>query len=149
MFTSFLTVEFISMVASGIVGFIFRSLAERRKAEQDRFNRMLDAMKQSDSSMNQAVQRVPVDVGKVVRRTIVLTILFGTIVAPFLLPFFNIPVVVENQETSESIFWGLFGSSNTTVYHQIYGFLFTQENRQILLTIVGFYFGNAAAANKT
>jgi len=27
--------------------------------------------------------------------------------------------------------------------------LFTQENRQILVSIVGFYFGSAAAGNKT
>ena len=137
------------MVASGIVGYMFRYIAEKKKYEEDRFNRMIEAIKQSDKSMNQAVKRVPLDAGKVVRRVIVLTILFGTIVAPFILPFFDIPVIVENKETSESILWGLFGSSNTTVYHQIYGFLFTQENRQILLTIVGFYFGNAAAARKT
>jgi len=149
MLTAFLTPEFLTMVASGLVGFVFRTLAEKRAYEQERFDRMLEALKATDSSMNQAVERVSVDAGKIVRRVIVLSVLFGTILAPFVLPFFNIPVIVENQVTSESWLWGLFGSSTSTIYHQLYGFLFTQESRQILLTIVGFYFGNAAAAKKT
>ena len=47
------------------------------------------------ANQDKAVQRVGVEAGKIVRRIIVLCILFGTIVAPFVLPFFGIPTIVE------------------------------------------------------
>jgi hypothetical protein len=39
--------------------------------------------------------------------------------------------------------------SNKKYFVEINGYLFTSENRQILLSIVGFYFGSAAASNKS
>ena len=74
----------------------------------------------------------------------------GTIIAPFILPFFNIPVVVEIEEQKYAPldFFGLFGKNTIISFETIRGYLFTTENRQILVTVVGFYFGNAAAKNK-
>ena len=94
-----------------------------------------------------AVKRVPLEAGKVVRRTIVLCILFGTIIAPFVLPFFSIPTVVELEEQRYAPldFFGLFGKNTYISFQTINGYLFTTENRQILVTIVGFYFGQASA----
>lgn len=145
-----MTTEFLSLVGGSAVGFIFRAMAERRKAEQERFDRTLALIDKRKEVADAAVQRVSVEAGKVVRRTIVLCILFGTIIAPFLLPFFDIPVTVEIEESKPAPldFFGLFGTNKYISFETVRGYLFTTENRQILVTIVGFYFGNAAAKGK-
>ena len=143
MLTSFLTPEFLTLIGSSLTGFLFRYLAEKRKDQKEMFERAMARSKRQDESADLAVKRVSVDAGKIIRRIIVVTILFGTILAPFILPFFDIPTVVEVTEKSGS-FFGLFGGDTSIKFQEVYGYLFTEENRQILLTIVGFYFGNAA-----
>jgi len=146
----FLTAEFMSLVGSSLVGFLFRSNAERRKEQAEVFNRIIDANKQSNESYDSATDRVSISAGKWVRRGIVIAILFGTILAPFLLPFFEVPTVVEIEETRRQ-WWdifGLAGTFTTTTLEPVDGYLMIKENRQILISIVGFYFGNAVAANR-
>ena len=146
----FLTAEFLSLVGSSLVGFLFRSNAERRKEQAEVFNRIIDANKASNESFDSAKDRVSISAGKWVRRGIVVTILFGTIMAPFMLPFFGIPTVVEIEETKRQ-WWdifGLAGTFTTTTLEPVDGYLLLKENRQILISIVGFYFGNAVAANR-
>ncbi len=148
MLTSFLTPEFLTLIGSSLTGFLFRYLAEKRKDQKEMFERAMARSKRRDESADLAVKRVSVDAGKIIRRIIVVTILFGTILAPFILPFFSIPTVVEVTEKSGS-FLGLFGGNTSIKFQEVYGYLFTEENRQILLTIVGFYFGNAAGKAST
>ena len=148
MLTSFLTPEFLTLIGSSLTGFLFRFWAEKRKDQKEMFERAMARSKRQDESADSAVNRVSVDAGKVIRRIIVVTILFGTILAPFILPFFSIPTVVEVTEKSGS-FLGLFGGDTSIKFQEVYGYLFTEENRQILLTIVGFYFGNAAGKAST
>ena len=138
------------MVGGSLVGFIFRTMAEKRQDEKERFERTLSLIDKRTEVADAAAQRVSIEAGKVVRRIIVLCILFGTIIAPFLLPFFNIPVVVEVAEVKNAPLdlFGLFGKNTYLSFESIQGYLFTQENRQILVTIVGFYFGNAAGKNR-
>ena len=141
--------ELISLIGGSATGFLFRYMAEKRAAEQENFKRLLDANKQTTENQDKAVQRVPLDAGKAVRQIIVLAVLFGTIVAPFVLPFFSIPTVVEVVQTNPEILFGLIPETKETIFQSVTGYLFTQENRQILLAIVGFYFGSATAGNKT
>lgn len=141
--------ELISLIAGSATGFIFRYMAEKRQSEAENFKRLLDANKQTTDNQDRAVQRVPVDAGKAVRQIIVLMVLFGTIAAPFVLPFFGIPTVVEVNKTNPEILFGLIPETQETIFQTVNGYLFTQENRQILVSIVGFYFGSAAAGNKT
>ena len=148
MLTSFLTPEFLTLIGSSLTGFLFRYLSEKRKDQKEIFERAMARSKRQDESADLAVKRVSVDAGKIIRRIIVVTILFGTILAPFILPFFSIPTVVEVTERSGS-FFGLFGGDTSIKFQEVYGYLFTEENRQILLTIVGFYFGNAAGKAST
>ena len=146
----FLTVEFISLIGSSLVGFLFRSNAERRKEQQEIFTRVLDANKATNKNYDNAVDRVSISAGKCVRRGIVLAVLFGTILAPFVLPFFEIPTVIEIEETKRQGWdiFGLMGTYTTITLEPVDGYLLLKENRQILISIVGFYFGNAVAANK-
>ena len=150
MISTFLTPEFLSLIGGSLVGFIFRAMAEKRQDEKERFERTLSLIDKRTEVADAAVQRIGVEAGKVVRRIIVLCILFGTIIAPFLLPFFDVPIVVEVEEVKPAPLdlFGLFGTNTYLSFETVRGYLFTQENRQILVTIVGFYFGNASAKSK-
>ena len=150
MFASFLTPEFMSLIGGSLAGFIFKTMAEKRLDDKARFDRTLSLIDKRTEVADAAVNRVGIEAGKVVRRIIVLCILFGTIIAPFILPFFSIPTVVELEEIRHAPldFFGLFGTNSYTSFQSINGYLFTTENRQILVTIVGFYFGNASARSR-
>ena len=138
---SFLTPEFLTLIGSTLTGFLFKYWAEKRQDQKELYERMIGASKRQDESHDLAVARVGIDAGKTIRRLIVVTILFGTIMAPFILPFFGIPTVVEITE-KDGDFFG-FGGGESISFHEVYGYLFTEENRQVLLAIVGFYFGQA------
>ncbi len=105
MLSAFLTPEFLTLIGSSLTGFLFRFWSEKRKDQKEIFERAMARSKRQDESADLAVKRVGVDAGKLVRRTIVCTVLFGTIVAPFILPFFGIPTVVRVNEKSETLLW--------------------------------------------
>jgi hypothetical protein len=138
--------ELISLIGGGLVGFIFRFIAQKSQDQKELFERIITANKQTTENQNLAAQRVPIDIGKGVRQVIVLSVLFATLLAPFILPFFGVPTFVEVDATQTN----LLGPDTLKKYFvEINGYLFTSENREILLSIVGFYFGSAAATNKS
>lgn len=141
-----LTSELMSLVGGGLVGFLFRFIAQKSQDQKEMFERLMAANKQTTENQNAAAQRVPLDIGRAVRQVIVLAVLFATLLAPFILPFFGVPTFVE-VDASQTNF---FGPDTLKKYFvEVNGYLFTSENRQILLSIVGFYFGSAAASNKS
>lgn len=145
----FLTPEFLSLIGGSLVGFIFRHMAEKRQNEKEAFERLMAANQRTTDNQDRAVERVPVDVGRGIRQLIVLSVLFSTLLAPFILPFFGVPTFIEvDQATPEGLF-GLFPAYTKKFFVEVNGFLYTSENRQILVSIIGFYFGSAAASNKS
>lgn len=142
-------IELLTLIGGSATGFLFRYMAEKRAAEQENFKRLMEMNKAVEESRSAAAQRVPLDAGKAVRQIIVLAVLFGTIAAPFVLPFFGIPTIVEINQTHPEVLFGLIPETKETIFQTVHGYLFTTENRQILLSIVGFYFGSATAGNKT
>jgi hypothetical protein len=144
-----ISTELISLICGGATGFLFRYMAQKAQDQKEMFNQLMAANKQTTENQDKAAQRVPLDVGRVVRQIIVLSVLFATFLAPFVLPFFGIPTFVEvDAKTPEGLF-GLIPESTRKFFVEINGYLFTSENRQILLSIIGFYFGSAAASNKS
>jgi hypothetical protein len=143
------TPELISLIGGGATGFLFRYMAQKSQDQKEIFERLIAANKQTTENQDKAVKRVPIDVGRGVRQVIVLSILFGTFLAPFILPFFGLPTFVEVDATTPEGLFGLIPQSTKKFFVEINGYLFTSENRQILLSIVGFYFGSAAASNKS
>ena len=75
-------IELITMIGGSITGFIFRYLAERAKERARIFEMAMGRKKAEDDSADKAAKRVPIDVGKWVRRFIVVCVLFGVIIAP-------------------------------------------------------------------
>lgn len=138
--------ELLSLIGGSATGFLFRFLAQKSQDQKEMFQQLLEANKQTTNNQNEAAQRVGIDVGRGVRQLIVLSVLFATFLAPFVLPFFGVPTFVEVDATQTN----LLGPDMLKKYFvEINGYLFTSENRQILLSIVGFYFGSAAASNKS
>tara|TARA_R110002020_G_scaffold200417_1_gene402711 strand:+ start:1444 stop:1890 length:447 start_codon:yes stop_codon:yes gene_type:complete len=142
----FLSPDFLSLMAGSATGFLFKAMAERRAQEQERWKMAMGTAEKENEHANAAVGRVSIDAGKLVRRFIVLCIMFGTIIAPFIIAFSDgVTTVVEHEQTVYKP-WdllGLFGEEKVRTYTPVEGYLYTEENRQILVTIVGFYFGTA------
>ena len=134
--------EILTMAGGSIVGFFFKLVAKRAENEQKRFEMMMKEKQFVEESANNAVKRVPSEAGKWVRRLIVVSVLFGVILAPFITTFMNHPIVVEELVTKK-ILWGLLGTKTVPVFVEIEGYLLVPEIRQALTPIVGFYFGQA------
>ena len=135
----------ITMVAGSVAGFVFKYMAQRAKDRQDQFEMMMKRHKAQEKAHDAAAQRVPIDAGKWVRRCIVGVILFGVVIAPFLLALLGLPTVVQIDEESRSFFWGLIGGGQEVKFVEMKGYLLIPEVRQTLTAIVGFYFGAATA----
>ena len=135
--------EVITLVGGSIAGFVFKYMAERAKDRQEQFKMLIKRTKAQEDAHNAAAQRVPIDGGKWIRRIIVCTILFGVVLAPFILALIGIPTIVEITEESRSLFWGLIGGGTHVKFIELPGYILIPEVRQTLTTIVGFYFGAA------
>ena len=134
--------EILTMGGGALVGFFFKLVAKRAENEQKRFEMIMREKNFIEESANNAVKRVPIEAGKWVRRLIVVSVLFGVILAPFVVTFFNHPIVVEELITRK-ILWGLLGTRTEPVFIEIEGYLLVPEIRQALTAIIGFYFGQA------
>tara|TARA_R110002051_G_scaffold123454_1_gene196714 strand:- start:166 stop:594 length:429 start_codon:yes stop_codon:yes gene_type:complete len=134
--------EILTMAGGSLVGFFFKLVAKRAENEQKRFEMFMKEKKLADESADKAVKRVSVDGGKWVRRLIVVSVLFGVILAPFITTFMNHPIVVEELITKK-ILWGLLGTKTVPVFVEVEGYLLVPEIRQALTAIIGFYFGQA------
>ena len=141
--------ELISMIGGGVTGFLFRYMAQKSQDQKEMFNQLIQANLQTTANQDKAVQRVSLDAGRVVRQIIVLTVLFGAFAAPFILPFFGVPTFIEVDVKNPEALFGLIPETGRKAFVELNGFFWTSENRQVLLSIVGFYFGSAAANNKS
>jgi hypothetical protein len=124
-------------------------MAQKSQDQKEMFERLMTANKQTTENQDKAVQRVSIDAGRAVRQVIVLTVLFGAFAAPFILPFFGVPTFVEVDVKNPEGLFGLIPATGKKAFVEINGFFWTSENREVLLSIVGFYFGSAAANNKS
>ena len=142
----FLSPDFLSLLTGSATGFLFKAIAERRQQDHERFMQAMGKAEKENEHADAAVQRVSIDAGKLVRRFIVLCIMFGTILAPFIIAYSDgVTTVVEHESTVYKP-WdllGLFGEVKVRTYSPVEGYLYTEEHRQLLVTIVGFYFGTA------
>ena len=137
--------EIATTLGGAASGFVMKAAALRAQREADLMKHMVTAMNASTDSANAAVERVPVDAGRLTRRVIVFSILFGVILMPFLSPLLGMTTVVEIIETSEGLLFGLIGGGEKHVFHNVNGVLLIPELRQALMAIIAFYFGQAAA----
>lgn len=141
--------ELLSLIGGGFVGFLFRFLAEKRETEKENFQRVLSMIDKSKEVADAAVQRVPLDIGRVTRRIIVICVLFSSILAPFIAPLFGLSTYIETNQNNPQVLFGLIPEVSKKVFVELQGFVYTQEMKQTLMAIIGFYFGSASASNKS
>lgn len=135
--------ELISMAFGSLSGFVFKFMAQRAKEKAEMLKMALDRQKVSEEAHNAAVQRVSIDGGKWVRRLIVVSTLFGVIIAPFFLALLNEPLYVQIVEEKRQFLFGLIGGGKEHFFVRVDGYLMVPEVRQTLTAIVGFYFGSS------
>lgn len=140
-----LTPEILSMLCGSVLGYVMKFMTFRAEERKANFDRMMQAIDKADSSADKAVARVPLDAGKWVRRIIVVSVLFGVILAPFIFAAMHEPVISEILIKQPEYFFGLFGGGTKTVFVELNGYLMIPELRTAFLSIVGFYFGQSAA----
>ena len=105
----FLSPDFLSLLTGSATGFLFKAMAERRAQDQERFKMAMGVAEKENEHANEAVSRVSIDAGKLVRRFIVLCIMFGTIIAPFIIAYSDgVTTVVEHESTVYKP-WDLLG----------------------------------------
>jgi len=109
----FLSPDFLSLLTGSATGFLFKAMAERRAQDQERFKMAMGVAKKENEHADAAVGRVSIDAGKLVRRFIVLCIMFGTIIAPFIIAYSDgVTTVVEHESTVYKP-WDLLGLFGT------------------------------------
>jgi hypothetical protein len=135
--------ELISMAGGATAGFIFRLIAEGQKDRAAQFNRMMQAIDKSNEGADLAAKRVPNDkAGNMTRRFIIVAVLFGVILAPFLLTLLNKTTIVEVTTPIRS--WlGLFETGGHTRFYELPSYLLSKELLSSLIAIITFYFGSS------
>lgn len=143
-----MTTELISLFGGAITGFIFRIIALKTEESKNRFDRLMTAIDKGDKSADLAEKRDG-DFGKVIRRFIVVSVIFSIVISPFVMALLGIPTYLEVGYQDGGGFFGFVADKTKTAFVEISGNLITTEIRQCLIAITGFYFGSAAAANKS
>ena len=131
-----MTTELIAMLGGGASGFLFRLIGTMVNAQQNNVSSLIKKQKAFDESADAAAKRTR-DGGAWVRRIIVVTVLFGVIVAPFILAHSNEGVTVAKDYNWLWLFKG-------TSFQTLHGYVILPEIRQTVLAIVGFYFGSSS-----
>ncbi len=136
-----MTLEIIGLIS----GFAFKFISNQQKGLQEAFLRSMQKNEASEKSIQNAREFAKLDSGKWIRRIIVLSILSAIVWLPAILPLLNIPVIAEVQTNIKGLFWGLFPDKIIVDFVPLNGFLMSEEVKESLKIIIGFYFGQAVA----
>tara|TARA_B110000285_G_scaffold80200_1_gene92600 strand:- start:1989 stop:2417 length:429 start_codon:yes stop_codon:yes gene_type:complete len=140
-----MSIEIISLVASSVVGFLFKMIAQGAadRAEQQRL--MLETHATFAKSISQA-REYDTPQSNWVRRFLVISFI-GMALIVLLAPTLGYPTVVA--VTTDSInFLGLIEIGGKTVFETIEGIIAPVWLGQAVMSIVGFYFGQSVASRK-
>jgi len=138
--------EVFTLLGGAASGFIFKMLAQQAADRQAQHEMWMKSIKVIDESADAAAKRVPNDAaGNWIRRLIVISVLFGVILAPFVLSLIGKPTIVEINIPVKSWLFGLFSSGGGVRFYEFFGYLISPEIRNSLLAIIGYYFGQASA----
>lgn len=134
-----MTPEILSMLGGGIMGFLFRFLAQQQEAQTKALEMSMQLQDAADASADRAGARS----GSWVRRVLSLTVLFGLIGAPLGLALLGLPTYVESERAGWDIL-GLF----TGGWTRVEGYLILPEVRTAMLAVVAFYLGSSQVGRK-
>ena len=134
-----MSTELLAMLGGGASGFLFKligTMVQNQAAVTEGLIKKQNAM---DESADAAAKRVDA-FGAWTRRIIVLTVLFGVIVAPFILAHSDEGVTVASEYSK----W--FGFVKGTDYVTLHGYVILGEIKTAIISIISFYFGSSAVS---
>ena len=134
-----MTTELLAMLGGGFSGFVFKLIGTMVQNQAAITEGLIKKQQASDASADAAAARVDA-FGAWTRRIIVLTVLFGVIIAPFILAHSEEGVTVANEYSK----W--FGLMKGTAYQTLHGYIILPEIKTAVISIISFYFGSAAVS---
>jgi hypothetical protein len=134
-----MTTELLAMLGGGFSGFVFKLIGTMVQNQAAITEGLIKKQEASDKSADAAAARVDA-FGAWTRRIIVLTVLFGVIIAPFILAHSEEGVTVASEYSK----W--FGFAKGTAYQTLHGYIILPEIKTAVISIISFYFGSAAVS---
>jgi hypothetical protein len=134
-----MSTELLAMLGGGASGFLFKLIGTLVQNQAAVTEGLIKKQKASDESADAAAARVD-SFGAWTRRIIVFTVLFGVIIAPFILAHSQEGVTVATDYSK----W--FGFSKGTTYETLHGYIILPEIKTAIISIISFYFGSAAVS---
>jgi hypothetical protein len=134
-----MSTELLAMLGGGASGFLFKLVGTLVQNQAAVTEGLIKKQKASDDSADAAAARVD-SFGAWTRRIIVFTVLFGVIIAPFILAHSEEGVTVATDYSK----W--FGFSKGTTYETLHGYIILPEIKTAIISIISFYFGSAAVS---
>jgi len=134
-----MTTELLAMLGGGFSGFVFKLIGTMVQNQAAITEGLIKKQEASDKSADAAAARVDA-FGAWTRRIIVLTVLFGVIIAPFILAHSDEGVTVATEYSK----W--FGLMKGTAYETLHGYIILPEIKTAVISIISFYFGSAAVS---
>ena len=134
-----MTTELLAMLGGGFSGFVFKLIGTMVQNQAAITEGLIKKQQASDASADAAAARVDA-FGAWTRRIIVLTVLFGVIIAPFILAHSEEGVTVASEYSK----W--FGFAKGTAYQTLHGYIILPEIKTAVISIIRFYFGSAAVS---
>jgi len=134
-----MTTELLAMLGGGFSGFVFKLIGTMVQNQAAITEGLIKKQEASDKSADAAATRVDA-FGAWTRRIIVLTVLFGVIIAPFILAHSDEGVTVATEYSK----W--FGLMKGTAYETLHGYIILPEIKTAVISIISFYFGSAAVS---
>ena len=134
-----MTTELFAMLGGGFSGFVFKLIGTMVQNQAAITEGLIKKQQASDDSADRAAARVDA-FGAWTRRIIVLTVLFGVIIAPFILAHSEEGVTVASEYSK----W--FGFAKGTAYQTLHGYIILPEIKTAVISIISFYFGSAAVS---
>ena len=128
------------MGGSSVLGFAMRSMATARKMNHVRSMAAITRrFRHAEESADSAAARP----GAWVRRGLVVSIVFATILAPFILGYTDTPIVYQYVENVKGLLALILGGQGKEIvtFRSIDGYLITDTMEHCLAAIFGFYFG--------
>lgn len=139
--------ELLTMGFGALTGFIFKFMAERSRQNEQQFKMLIESRNLEIKERDAASKRDGMG-GVWVRRLLVLSVLFGVILAPFLLAVWGLPIFMQVNIQRPEYLFGLFGGGTEVKFVELGGYLIIPEVRQTLSAIIGYYFGQSSAISR-
>lgn len=134
-----MSTELLAMLGGGASGFIFKLIGTLVQNQAAVTKGLIEKQQASDASADAAAARVD-SFGAWTRRIIVFTVLFGVIIAPFILAHSDEGVTVATEYSK----W--FGFSKGVSYETLHGYIILPEIKTAIISIISFYFGSATVS---